>query len=353
MSFVGPAALCRLDDALLARIRRGEGLPRLVASTIVTIVFGAGAYGVAFGIWRGSKQAVFSALKLPTLLLAIAASTIGLGAMLALLLRSKLAVRQTVVCILLSLAVTAAVLGAAAPASILLVESAPLPDPSIVGLAITDPRAQPSLEVARGLLVLHVAVVAFAGMAGVIRLRALLTRLGLGPRVARRVLVAWMATQFFCGAELSWVMRPFFGRPHLPETLSCDDLLKGSFFEELATAARSAFGPFAPVLLVASVLVVAGVLVGALRDREERVTIAIGEGGLRVDGGPRTVGWHVIETITLSGCDVRLVLRADESFVRDVLTVACDDEEGAVCLARRLDEERSRVREGPFRTSAR
>lgn len=128
-TLIGPAAICRLDDDLLARISRGDRLGGIALSAGVTITLGAGAYGIAFGIWRALEQAAYSAVKLPALLLSVAACTLGLSVMLASILRSKLSIRQTAVSILLSLAITSAVLGAMAPVSIVVALIAPPPDP--------------------------------------------------------------------------------------------------------------------------------------------------------------------------------------------------------------------------------
>jgi hypothetical protein len=350
VTLVGPAALCRLDDVLLGRIRRGDDLTGIVLSAVVAIGLGASAYGVAFGIWRGGAQAVFSAVKLPALFLAVASCTMGIGAMVAVLLRSRLSFRQTAVCMLVSLAVTSTVLLAASPIAIFFARIAPPPDPTVVGLAIGDPRVAPSLIVARGLLVLHVVVIASAGMAGVVRLRGLLGRLGLAKTVARRVLVSWMAAQFFCGAELSWLMRPFFGRPHLPPSFSCDDLLEGNFFEELAVSLRSAFGPMAPLVLVVVGLAMASALAHSLRSETDRVEVAIGPSGLLVDGGPRVVPWTAIVAIRSVDGDVHVELEPDETLVHDVLTIGCASEDESKRLAAALALERTRVQEGPFRT---
>jgi len=356
VTLLGPAALCRLDDALLGRVRRGERVGALLASCGLTIALGASAYGVALGVWRGPLQALFSAVKLPLLLLAVAALTVGLGAMLAALFRARLSLGQTGVCVLLSLAVTSAVLGAAAPISLFFSANAPPPDPTIVGLPIADPRVQPSLSVARGLTLLHVAVVALAGMAGVIRLRGLLARLGLAPHVARRTLVSWMAAQLLCGTQLSWLMRPFFGRPHLPETISCDDLLKSHFFEEIAVCARAAFGPFAGVVGLVAALVILGILAEALRARPERVRITVGPRGLVVTrgegrGAPEEVPWSAIHAVHARGAEVRLELRADAAFVRDELAADTPSDEASHALAAAIERERTRARGGPFRTS--
>lgn len=356
MTFVGAAEICRLDDRLLERIRRGERLGAVAISAVTTVALGAGAYGVALGVWRAAEQAVYSAIKLPLLLLSVAAFTLLLSVMLASLLRSKLSIRQTAVAILLSLAVASAVLGAMAPVSIVVALVAPPPDPTALGLSIADPRVAPSLAVARAQVVLHVAVVACAGIVGVVRLRGLLARLGLSADVLRRVLVGLLSAQFVVGVQLSWLLRPFLGRPHLAPTFSCNDLFEGNFFEELALALRPAFGSAAPFVLVLgfTAIVLAAVVAVSLRAVTSRADIEVGQSGVALRGAHETriVPWHEIAVVRGVGADVFLTLRPDETLADDVVRIGCEDANAAAELARHIDAERTKGREGPFRTPA-
>ncbi len=353
-ALISPGALCRLDAAAVRRIGNGEGLPGVALSATLAIVLGAGAYGVAFGVWRAPSQALFSAVKLPVLLLGVAACTTLLSAMAALLLRSRLSLAQTAVAILVSLAVTATVLGAASPVSILFALALPPPDPDLVGLSIDDPRVQPALSVARELLLLHVAIIALAGAAGVLRLRGLLRSLGLEDGVARRVMVSWMAAQFLVGTQLSWLLRPFFGRPHLRPTFLVDDFFDGNFFDEVLIAFRSAFGPGATGALVVVGAASCAGLAYALRSSPTLVSIEVAELGFRIASARalRSLPWGAVAEVRASGARVTLVLAADETLAREVLTVACVDALSARALAAHIDVERGRVRAGPFRTAA-
>ncbi|HJL16944.1 MAG TPA: hypothetical protein RMH99_14865 [Sandaracinaceae bacterium LLY-WYZ-13_1] len=343
-------ALCRLDDDLVERLARGRDLRPVWRTALLTIAVGAGAYGAAFGLWRGGAQAAYVAVKLPALLLALAVLTTGLSAIFAALLRSRLSLRQTATCLVLSLAVTSAVLGALAPLSVFLVAHAPPPDPAALGLPIDHPRVRPSMAVARALLLWHVLVVATAGLTGVVRLRGLLARLVDDAVVVRRVLFAWIAAQFLVGAELSWLFRPFLGKPHLPPGLLRQEALAGNFFEEVGTLVRNAFGGAAPVV---GVLVGVGLLawlVGVLRARPGIVHAAIGERGLWVEGR-RVVPWTEIASAHGAGATVRVELREDAALEREVLRVRCADPAEAALLAARIEEARRRVPEGPFRTA--
>jgi len=343
MTAIGPSALRRLDDRLLERIRRGDDLRSVLLAALGTIVLGAGGYGVAFGIWRAPEQAACSAIKLPALLLSVALCTVVLGGMLAMLLRSRLSLSQTAVCMLLSFAVTSAVLGAVAPVSIAIDLLVPPPDVA---------RLDASLSVGRALLLFHTTVLAGAGVTGVLRLRVLLARLGLDPAVARRVLVSWISAQFLVGSQLCWLLRPFFGEPHKRVTFFADDVLHGSFFDAVVLLMRSTFGAAASVVfaLVAGASAVA--LANMLWQAPEEVSVEVGSAGLAVNGGnARVVTWREIARVRPEGARVTIDLVADETLARETLRVVCASGEAAVELARRIGEESGRVRMGAFRTA--
>ena len=80
--------------------------------------------------------------------------------------------------------------------------------------------------------VTHVAVIAFAGVAGNVRLFQLLTRLGGSKTVARRVLFAWLTVNLFLGSQLTWIARPFIGSPQLPVQFLRDTAFQGNFYED-------------------------------------------------------------------------------------------------------------------------
>jgi hypothetical protein len=328
-----------LDERLLEQVRRGDGLRRVILSAMGTIIVGAGAYGLAFGIWRAPEQALFSAIKLPALLLSVALCTIGLGAMLAMLLRSKLSLRQTAVCMLLSFAVTSAVLGAVAPMSIALDLLVPPSDPA---------KLAASMAVGRALLLLHTTAVAGAGVAGVVRLRALLGRLGLDHVVAKRVLVSWISAQFLVGSQLSWLFRPFFGEPRVRPTFFADHVLHGNFFDAVSVLMRSTFGAAAPFVFAMAALGLAITRVTMLRADAKDVRVEVGTVGLLVNGA--LVRWRQIATVHHGGAAVMIALVADETLGRETLRVACKSAEVARDLADQISAGRLRVDAGPFRT---
>ncbi|MCC6877426.1 MAG: hypothetical protein IT378_24180 [Sandaracinaceae bacterium] len=285
MSFVGPAALCRMDEALVSRVARGQGLGKLALSALASLAFGAAAYGLAFGSWRGPEQALYASLKLPLLFAGVVASTTVLNAMLALLLRARLSLAQIGVCLLAGMATTAVILAAMAPVSALLSLAAPPPDPSVLGLPLEDPRAAAANRSAPSLVLYHVGVIAVAGVLGNLRLFALLRRLTGRRETAIALLFTWLAVDLLAGSELSWILRPYLGRPHRPPELFIADAFQGSFFEEIGAAAAHALGPMGIAFALLVVLALAIMVALLLRTDGLRVEVDPQAAGMQVEGG--------------------------------------------------------------------
>ena len=77
----------------------------------------------------------------------------------------------------------------------------------------------------------QVAVIAFAGVAANVRLLQLLRRLSGSPAVARKLLCGWLAGNLLLGTQLTWVLRPFIGSPHLPVEFLRANAFQGNFGE--------------------------------------------------------------------------------------------------------------------------
>ena len=88
-------------------------------------------------------------------------------------------------------------------------------------------------------LLSHVALIAFAGVAGNVCLYRLLVRLAGGRFAARRVLTAWLLANLFLGCQLSWNMRPFIGSPGLPIEFFRPDAFQGTFYESTFQAFKN------------------------------------------------------------------------------------------------------------------
>ena len=195
---------------------------RRFAFHVGVIVLGAGLYGAAMGWWRDPQQALYVAIKFPLIILLTTLGNALINGMLAPLLDLNIHFRQSFSAILMSFTIAAAILGAFSPVMAFMIWNAPPMSPQ----AITG--ATYSL-----IKLAHVAVIAFAGMTGNVRLFQTLARLGGRRAIAFRVLVAWLAGNLFLGSQLSWILRPFIGAPNLPVEFIRATALHGNFYENV------------------------------------------------------------------------------------------------------------------------
>ena len=187
------------------------------------IVLGTGLYGAAMGYWRDPLQASFVAVKFPLIILLTTLGNGLLNGMLAPLLGLNLSFRQCLQSILMSHTITAAILGAFGPVMFFMIWNAP-------PMSVHDRAGYDFIMLG------HVLVIAFAGMAGNLRLSQLLQRVSGSVTVSRRVLLAWLAGNLLLGSQLSWILRPFIGAPDLPVQFLRKEAFNGNFFETIFRA---------------------------------------------------------------------------------------------------------------------
>lgn len=333
------AALCRLDAMWVDRIERREGLGELALRALVLIALGGAAYGFVFGLWRGQEQAVYAAIKLPLLFVLVAAIAAIASSMLGTMLGARLSLAQTIVCLLASLGITSAILGALAPIALFLVLQAP------------EPSLEPeSLATARAILIGHVVVVGLAGWIGVTKLGTLLHRLISQRAVARRVLASWFLLVGASGAELSWLLRPFLGKPHLPQSFFRQEALQGSFFEEVGSILGAALGSAGAFVWVA---IAALMLFGWSRSAINEARLRLIEGGVELDlGRASTIVVPFAELVRLRvvGSELHVDRMEAGSLQRETYVVRMDDAGAARKLADELEGLRLVPASGPFRT---
>ena len=333
------AALCRLDESWVERIERSDRLGGLALRALAVIAVGAGAYGWVFGCWRGDAQALYAAVKLPLLFVLVAGIASLASAMLGAMLGARLSLAQTVVCVLASLAIASTILGALAPISFFLVAHADAPS-----------LAPSSLSVAQAILIWHVVLIGLAGWTGLTKLGALLRRLVPQPAVARRVLASWILLVGASGAELSWLLRPFLGKPHLPESFFRQEALQGSFFEEVGQILERVLGASGAFVWVAIALVM---LLAWSRSAVNRARLRVVEGGIELDLGrtdPLRVPFAELAAARAVGAELH-VRRVDaKSLLHEVYVVDLGDAPAAEKLAAELEGLRMLPASGPFRT---
>ena len=192
-----------------------------VAFCVGVICVGAGLYGAAMGYWRAPLAGLYVAIKFPLIILLTALGNALLNAMLAPLLGLNISLRQSFLAILISFAIVSAILGAFSPLVAFLVWNAPP--------MTADPAR--SVGTYSFIQVAHVVIIAFAGVAGNLRLVQLLRELSGNAATARRVLLAWLAGNLFLGSQLTWILRPFIGSPGLPVEFLRATAFHGNFYE--------------------------------------------------------------------------------------------------------------------------
>jgi hypothetical protein len=203
---------------------------RRFALHVAVIIFGAGFYGAAMGWWRDPQQAFYVAIKFPLIILLTTFGNAFINAMLAPLLGLNIPFRQSFAAMVMSFAIASAIFGAFSPLIAFMIWNAPPISPAVISGATYN-----FIKLA------NVAVIAFAGATGNVRLFQLLARLGGSNAVAFRVQFAWLAGNLFLGSQLSWILRPFIGSPDLPVEFFRANALHGNFYENVFQSLRQIF----------------------------------------------------------------------------------------------------------------
>ncbi|MDB6123692.1 MAG: hypothetical protein JWQ71_2685 [Pedosphaera sp.] len=201
---------------------------RRVVLQVGVIFLGAGLYGASMGYWREPLQGLFVAIKFPMIILLTTLGNGLLNGMLAPLLGLNLSFRQSFQAILMSFTIATAILGSFSPIVFFLVWNAPAMSAHVPG-------------VYSFIQLIHVVLIAFAGVTANLRLVELLQRLSGSVGIGRKVLFAWLAGNLFLGSQLCWILRPFIGAPGLPVEFLRAEAFKGNFFETVFRAIQNLF----------------------------------------------------------------------------------------------------------------
>ena len=215
-------ALLRGDVDQIVQLVVSPGVEWPLQSTVV-VLLGSGLYGLTVGLWRSPVQSVFTAIKIPLLVLLACAGNAALNGMLAQLLGSGLSLRQTTIAIVSSFAAASVVLAALSPVALFILLNTPRLD---AANAVTGHSV---------MLLTHVLFIAYAGIAANRLLLRLLQNVSPG-NAAVHVFFGWLAGNFLLGSQLAWILRPFIGSPRIPVEFLRSDPLRGNFYEAVARA---------------------------------------------------------------------------------------------------------------------
>lgn len=201
-----------------------------VGTCLVTIALGCSFYGATLGLWRAPLQAAYVAVKLPLLIGLTLVINGMLNGMLALILGSGLTFRQTMHGCLLGFTIFALIAGSLSPILFFMVLNAP-------------PASAPEAAQWHAVfLLVNVAIIAGAGIAGNVKLFAVLHAFAGDAVIALRVLLVWLAGNLFVGAQLSWILRPMMGNPTLEVQFLRSHPFDGNFYQDVLNKMRIAAG---------------------------------------------------------------------------------------------------------------
>lgn len=236
---MNPATLVRGQSVDLAPLFSPTRIQSAAVRAIATIILGAGCYGFTVGLWRGSEMALYVALKTPALLFLTLLITGFLNGILGILLGTGITFRQSLLCQLLAFSLSSIVLASLSPVTFFLALEAPPAD-----------SAQAATSHSLYLLT-HTALIGMAGFLAAARLFGLICELTPHASAARITLLSWLASNAFVGAQLSFLLRPFFGSPSLEVAFLRSDPFNGTFYESVWHALTRLTGVEGAITLLA------------------------------------------------------------------------------------------------------
>jgi hypothetical protein len=222
-------ALCRGDrgllDSWISGRQRGS-----VRTCLLFIVCGLGCYGFTVGMWRGWEMAAYVAVKLPSAVLLTLLMNGLLNGMLGMALGSGIGFRQSLQFLLAGFAIMGLILGALAPVTFFLALNTP---------PASDPAAGSWHAIT---LLTHTGAIALAGVIAHRKLLGFVRDFADSRSAGTRTFFAWLAGNLFVGAQMTWILRPFFGAPTLEIQFLRPNPLDGSFYETVFRAALRLLG---------------------------------------------------------------------------------------------------------------
>jgi len=198
---------------------------------LILIFLGCGLYGATVGYWRSPLMGAYVALKMPALIFLTLTCNGFLNGVFGLLLGSGLGFRQSLLALLMSFTVMSLILGSLAPVTFFIAHNAPTVD---------SPDARSAHA---SYLLTHTVLIAYAGVVANLHLYRFLKDHCPTPQIALSSLAAWLAGNAFVGAQLSWILRPFFGSPELEVEFLREDAMEGTFYGAVSRSLSTIFLP--------------------------------------------------------------------------------------------------------------
>lgn len=172
-------------------------------------------------------MAFYVALKLPFIIFLTLFLNGMLNGMLSLALDSGIGFRKSLQFLLIGFAIMSIILGALSPISFFATLN--MPEPGVLGDATWHGAN----------LLLHTSMIAYAGILAHSRLLHYVRDFADSPRAGTHTFLAWLIGNLFVGAQISWILRPYFVSPGLKVELLRVDPFDGNFYEAVFRAIRN------------------------------------------------------------------------------------------------------------------
>ena len=225
-SFHSAIALCRGDRRLLAEwIEAAQSSSTRLCVALITL--GCGAYGFTVGLRNGWEMGAYVAVKLPLILFITLLFNGLLNGLLGLALGSGIGVRKSIRFLLIGFAIMSIILGALSPISFFATLN--MPEPGTLDDATWHGAN----------LLLHTSLIAYAGILAHSRLLHYVRDFADSPSAGTHAFLAWLTGNLFVGAQISWILRPFFVSPGLKVEFLRVDPFDGNFYEAVFRAIRN------------------------------------------------------------------------------------------------------------------
>jgi len=218
--------MCRGDERLIV-LWMNERLLESYKVCVGLIFLGAGVYGYTMGMWHGPEMGFYVAMKLPLLMVFTLIVNALLNGMLSLVLGSGISMRQSLSFLLVAFATTSLILGALSPLMFFMAWNAP------------SPSIEQGLKWHSVSLLVHISIIAYAGVTAHRVLLGEVRKFALSAQMGTVTFLVWLCTNLFVGAQLSWLMRPFFGSPGLDIQFLRDQPFRGTFYEAVWNALKN------------------------------------------------------------------------------------------------------------------
>jgi hypothetical protein len=224
--FKNAASLCRGEKQLLTDWIEGRHRGS-IPFCIALITLGCCSYGFTIGLRHGWEMASYVAIKLPFIIFLTLFLNGMLNGMLSLTLGSGIGFRKSFQFLLTGFAIMGIILGALSPISF------------FATLNMPEPGAPDDATWHGANLLLHTSLIAYAGILAHSRLLHYVRDFADSHSAGTHAFLAWLTGNLFVGAQISWILRPFFVSPGLQVGFLRVDPFDGNFYEAVFRAIRN------------------------------------------------------------------------------------------------------------------